>query len=292
MRTAMPSRRIFFRLAMMALLGASSNPGATPALAAEPGKPDMRTWTEAVTGLEFVWIPGGCYTMGSPANEIRRDDDEHPHEVCVGDFWLSRYEVTNAQYRRFLPSHTSGQYEDHGLDDDAQPVVDVSWEKATAYAEWLAQKTGMAFRLPTEAEWEYAARAGTRTSHYWGEEMDQACRYANVADRTALAVFKGWIVADCEDGYRTSAPVGRFAPNAFGLYDMLGNVWEWTASSYDSAYSSGDEKRAVPKEEGGLRVIRGGSWYDQPRHLRAANRLRLTPGYRDFFLGFRLARKP
>ena len=178
MRTTMPSRRIFFRLAMMALLGASSNPRHSG-----PGRRVGQTRHAYLDGSRYRpgirLDPWGCYTMGSPANEIRRDDDEHPHEVCVGAFWLSRYEVTNAQYRRFLPSHTSGQYEDHGLDDDAQPVVDVSWEKAT-YAEWLAQKTGMAFRLPTEAEWEYAARRYPDL-HYWGEEMDQACRYANVA---------------------------------------------------------------------------------------------------------------
>lgn len=279
-------------MAMMAVLGAISNSCATPAQAAEPGKSDMRTWTEPVTGMEFAWIPKGCHTMGSPGSEAGRDDDEHPHEACVEGFWLSKHEVTNAQYRQFMSSHASGGYEGHSLDGDAQPAVDVSWEKATAYAESLTQKTGMSFRLPTEAEWEYAARAGSRTARYWGEEMDQACRYANVADRTALAVFKGWIVADCDDGYRVSAPVGRMAPNAFGLHDMLGNVWEWTASPYDSAYSFGDEKRAAFKEDVGLRVIRGGSWYDQPQRIRAANRLGLTPAYRDFFLGFRLARNP
>ncbi len=162
-----------------------------------------------------------------------------------------------------------------------------------AFAAWLSQKSGKTFKLPTEAEWEYAARAGTKTARYWGDDNASLCRHANIADRTAKVAFSGftWAYDGCDDGYKVSAPVGRFAPNRFGLYDMLGNVWEWTASPYDEAYSGG-EKRAAHASEGGRRVTRGGSWLDDPGGVRAALRDFWSPGVRDLYLGFRLAREP
>ena len=149
------------------------------------------------------------------------------------------------------------------------------------------------FKLPTEAEWEYAARAGTQTARYWGDEYSQLCRHANIADRTgkANASMASWAYDGCDDGYKVSAPIGRFAPNSFGLHDMLGNVWEWTASPYDQAYSGG-EKRAASLSEGGLRVLRGGAWDSKPGLVRAALRDNWTPDRRGFALGLRLARNP
>lgn len=251
------------------------------------------SWVETVTGMEFVWVPKGCYRMGSPEYEAGRFSDERLHEVCVDGFWMGKYEVTNSQYRQFKPSHDSGVYQGNSLNGDDQPVANVSWNDAMAFAEWLSQKIGKTFKLPTEAEWEYAARAGTQTARYFGDDNAGLCRHANVADRTSNVAFNSftWAYDGCDDGYKVSAPVGRFAPNSYGLQDMLGNVLEWTSSPYDEAYSGG-EKRAASLSEGSVRVHRGGSWYFSPRGVRAAYRANSTPDYRVGFLGFRLAVTP
>ena len=262
-------------------------------------KPELSTgtvagkvWKEPTTGMEFVWIPKGCFQMGSPAYEKDRGNDERQHEICVDGYWLAKYEVTNSQYRQFKPAHDSGNYEGNNLNGDTQPVMKVSWNDAIAFAEWLSQKTGKTFKLPTEAEWEYAARAGTKTTRYWGDEDSQLCRHANIADRTSKVAFSNFMYAydGCDDGYKVSSPVGRFAPNSFGLHDMLGNVFEWTSSPYDQAYAGG-EKRAA-SSEGGQRVARGGSWTDASWAARAASRRYWTPDARYYDLGLRLARNP
>ena len=258
-----------------------------------PGAVAGKVWKEPLTGMEFVWIPKGCFQMGSPISGRGRNDNEHPHQVCIEGYWLAKHEVTNSQYRQFKPSHDSGQYEGNSLNGDTQPVVEVSWNAAVAFAEWLTAKTGKTFKLPTEAEWEYAARAGTQTARYWGDDDASLCRHANIADRTSKVAFSDftWAYDGCDDGYKVSAPVGRFAANAYGLHDMLGNVWEWTSSPYDQAYAGG-EKRAAAKDEGGQRVARGGSWGNEPRGVRSAARNYGSPAYRNLFLGLRLARSP
>ncbi|MDT8423034.1 MAG: SUMF1/EgtB/PvdO family nonheme iron enzyme, partial [Desulfuromonadales bacterium] len=170
------------------------------------------SWTESLTGMAFVRVPGGCFQMGSPSSEKDRDSNEGPvHEVCVDDFSMGKFEVTNAQYRKYKSGHTSKDYKGNSLNGDDQPAVYVSWEDATEYAKWLSRQTGKSFRLPTEAEWEYAARAGTRTARWWGESPDQACRNANVADQSAKRKWSNWTVHNCDDGYAVTAPVGRFA---------------------------------------------------------------------------------
>ncbi len=265
--------------------------GLAPAPAAATPKVGA-TWTEPTTGMSFVWVPRGCFQMGSPPTESERADDEKQHEVCVDALWMGKYEVTNGQYRKFKPDHYSGDYKGHSLNSDDQPVVEVSWNDAVAYADWLSRKTGQRFRLPTEAEWEYAARAGTQTARFWSDDPSQACRYANVYDRTTKAAFQfDKETHDCDDGIAAAAPVGRFQPNGFGLYDMLGNVWEWTCSAYDEKYAGGEE-RCAGTGDGGPRVDRGGSWDGEPRGVRSASRAGTTPGYRDVNLGFRLARTP
>ncbi len=271
----------------------------TPATKPEPspGATAGKVWKELTTGMEFVWIPKGCFQMGSPTSESGRFDNEHPHQVCIEGYWLSKYEVTNTQYRIFKPTHDSGQIQGNTLNGDTQPVVSVSWYDATAYAEWLSSKTGKTFRLPTEAEWEYAARAGTKTARYFGDDDASLCRHANVIDLPGVAytdysTLHSTIRKNCDDGYKVSAPVGRFTPNAFGLHDMLGNVWEWTASPYDQAYAGG-EKRTATKDEGGRRVARGGSWNHFPMDARSAHRgPEATPDSRASTAGFRLARNP
>ena len=259
----------------------------------EPAKPQPgQNYTEPMTGMELVWIPSGCFTMGSPVTEKGRSTNEIPHQVCLQGFWMSQYEVTNAQYQRFEPGHDSGSYESHSLNGPDQPVVRVSWQEAVAYADWLSGKTGLRFRLPTEAEWEYAARAGRTGSSYW-DDPNQACRYANIYDETARKTRPfPWANYPCEDGQSMVAPVGKYAPNQFGLYDMLGNVAEWTCSEYDSAYAGGETRCADPGTVGGRRVLRGGSWSDYPELLRFAYRFPTVPGNRKFDYGFRLVLAP
>jgi formylglycine-generating enzyme required for sulfatase activity len=254
----------------------------------------VHTWTEPLTGMEFIWVSGGCFLMGSPPSEVGRDEDEGPqHEVCVDGFWMGKTEVTNAQYRRYKSDHDSGEHQEQSLNGDSQPVVNVSWDEAQGFIRWLQEKAGKAFRLPTEAEWEYAARGGTRSARYWGEDPSQACAYANVADQSVRRLW-GWpAVHECEDGYQATAPVGSFRPNGFGLYDMLGNVWEFTDDRY-SAPSTGEASRMLPHgmAPGANRVNRGGSWNGGPRYARSASREMNLPGNRYNMVGFRLAVPP
>ena len=249
---------------------------------------------EEATGMEFVFVPGGCFQMGSPKSEDGRYDDEGPqHKVCLDGFWMGKYEVTNAQYRRFKPDHKNYEYEGKSLNGDDQPVVMVSWNDAHAFTAWMAKQGRGEFRLPTEAEWEYAARAGTTTARYWGDNPDDACNYANVGDQTAKKIWTNWTIHDCNDDYAVTAPVGQFEPNAFGLYDMLGNVWEWCQDTYYENYngaptdgsawgSLGDKKANM--------LLRGGSWLNEPYDVRSANRSRLEPGNQNSVIGIRVVR--
>lgn len=258
------------------------------------GAQQQEIYVEPSTGMEFVHVEGGCFIMGSLDAEAGRFPDEGPQrQVCVDTYMLSRYEVTNAQYRQFDPAHESRSHEGKTLDADNQPVVFVSWDDARKFADWLSRRSGKHFRLPSEVEWEYAARAGSEASHFWGESEKIACSYANIGDQTAESTWDNWArwpVFGCKDGFTVSAPVGSFQPNAFGLYDMLGNVWEWTSDWYDESYagltaSSSPMKPRISKD----RALRGGSWYSGPRNARHARRSWSRPDSRCNSLGFRLA---
>jgi formylglycine-generating enzyme required for sulfatase activity len=256
----------------------------------------------------MVWIPGGAFQMGDAFNE--GDNDEKPvHTVTVNGFWMGKYEVTNAQYRKFNPGHSSGSYEGHDL-NGRQPVVAVSWWDAIKYCNWRSGQEGLercynestgscdfskkGYRLPTEAEWECAARGGLEGKRYvWGDGSPPP-GVANVADETAKAQWSGWaIFEDYEDGYAVAAPVGSFSPNAYGLYDMAGNVWEWCNDWYaEDYYSRGVSSNPTGPASGSYRVFRGGSWLNNPDLLRCAGRLRDTPDIAWSGLGFRVARTP
>lgn len=277
--------------------------GASPVAAQKAAEPDRsrkpltieKTWQDPTTGMEFVRVQGGCFDMGSPSGEKGRGPYEGPvHEVCLDGFYMGKYAVTNRQYRLFKPEHNSGDYEENSLNGDDQPAVEVSWEDATEYARWLSRKAGKTFRLPTEAEWEYAARAGTKTARFWGDDPDDACHYANVYDKTSERVHKfDWPSHNCDDGFAVTAPAGTFQPNNFGLYDMLGNVWEWTQDWYgEDYYSISPRNNPQGPSSGSIRVIRGGSWFNDAWNVRSANRFRNSPDYRFINLGFRLVLSP
>ena len=277
------------------------------------------TCAEETTGMEFVYVPGGCFQMGRTETEkaqlikeVGKENyekyyqDELPrHEVCVKGFWMGKYEVTNAQYRRFKPDHKNYEYEGKPLNGDDQPVVMVSWNDAHAFTAWMAKQGRGEFRLPSEAEWEYAARGGTETIRSWGDDPKhtQACQYANVGDASFAEAFPTlveqlkkeykWFAHACDDGYAMTAPVGQFEPNAFGLYDMLGNVWEWCQDTYHENYngaptdgsawgSLGDKKANM--------LLRGGSWDDVPFNVRSAYRVGNVPDDRDYYIGIRVVR--
>lgn len=257
-----------------------------PAAAAQAAAPSA----DPAAGMAFVPVKGGCYQMGDSVGD--GEPNERPvHEVCISDFAIGQTEVTNGQYRKFRPQHNSGAAQGASLDGDNQPVVNVSWEDAVAYAKWLSQQTGQTYRLPTEAEWEYAARAGSSHSRFWGDNPDEACTYANVADMTARKQWAKWTTFACDDGYAVSAPVGSFTPNGYGIRDMLGNVWEWCEDVYNSeAYARLPKNSPVYQGAGEYRVMRGGGWSNGPMGIRSSHRVGLSPDFGHHALGFRLVK--
>ena len=256
-----------------------------------PKTADMKkTWKDPVTGMEFVWVPGECYEMGCGSWTSDCYDNEKPvHEVCVDGFWIGKYEVTQGQWKKVMGNNPA-----RFKKGDDYPVEKVSWDDAKTFIGKLNSSSGggYRFRLPTEAEWEYAARAGTTTVRYWGDDPDDACRYANVHDQTSKRINKFyWPHHNCDDGYAVTAPAGSFQPNAFGLYDMLGNVWEWCEDIYSAdAYRKHQRNNPIYTEGGSDRVIRGGSWCTEPGGVRSAYRDNFAPVYRNYDVGFRLLR--
>ena len=169
-------------------------------------------------------------------------------------------------------------------------MTNVSWEDARGYVRWLSRETGEEYRLLTEAEWEYVARAGTQTARYWGESESEQCRYANGRDRSLGApLTSDWDPAPCSDGYVRTAPVGMFEPNGFGLHDVLGNAGEWTQDCWNESYSGAPaDGTAWSSGDCSERAYRGHTWGDYPWALRSANRGGLPAGFRG--IGFRVAR--
>ena len=223
---------------------------------------------------EMVVIPKGCFQMGSPASDKDRESNEQQHEVCVDAFKMAKYEVSFEEYEQFCDVTRCEKPDDAGWGRGNRPVIIVDWNDATAYAEWLAKETGKHYRLPTEAEWEYAARGGSKSRYPWGDDIG-----SNNANCNGCG-------SQWDD--KKTAPVGSFAANDFGLYDTVGNVWEWTCSRYVQDYD-GSEKKCVEKGNESRRVIRGGSWSGLLRLARSAYRLWHDPYSRNYDLGFRLA---
>lgn len=239
--------------------------------------------------------------MGAEGGEIWEQPE---HKVTVEKFALGKYEVTFDQWDACQREGGCGEAKDEGWGRGKNPVINVSWDAAQSYVKWLSKKTGKAYRLPSEAEWEYAARAGTKTSRYWGNRPENACQYANVFDESVKRdprFVEGMSIHNCNDGYIFTAPVGSFKPNQFGLYDMLGNVKEWVQDCYYGDYldapTDGREWKWKKKNgefdtcQNSERVVRGGSFFSSsPVHVRSAAREHRMPSEPGKGLGFRVAR--
>ena len=220
-------------------------------------------------GMRLRLIPAGEFMMGASPGDSKADDDEKPvHRVEITKpFYIGIFPVTQEQYERVMGENPSD------FKGSNRPVESVSWDDAQEFCRKLGQMTGESYRLPTEAEWEYAARVGSATEFHWGDEVDD-----------------DYVWYDGNSGDETH-PVGQKRPNAWGLYDMSGNVWEWCADWYGANYYRNSPLRD-PKGPsfGNARVVRGGSWLHLAWSMRSANRYRFTPDHRNYFVGFRIVR--
>ena len=296
--------------------GARLAAGPDPAAGKKPGE----SFRDCPDCPEMVVVPPGSFMMGSPETEAGRDKDEGPQRrvTITKAFAVGRLEITQAQYAAFAtatgrdtPSScfvwSGSEWKSDGnrnwrnpgfSQTDAHPVVCVSWEEAQAYVQWLSAQTGRRYRLLSEAEWEYAARAGTTTPFIWGNDPNAGCAQANSADKASRRWWANWMLSlkdflnpPCDDGAILTAPAGRYARNKFGLRDMIGNATEWTEDCYNETYT-GAPTDGSPWRTGdcGFRVTRGGSWVDLPQSLRSAFRNGFNPAGGDNSIGFRVAR--
>ncbi len=229
----------------------------------EQGKPNA----EPVTGMEFVFVKGGCYRMGSNDGST---DEKPPHEVCVSDFSMGKYEVTQGQWQKVMGNNPSN-FKQCGPDC---PVEQVSWNDAQEFIRKLNTQSGRQYRLPTEAEWEYAARSGGKDE-----------KWAGTNDEAGVGKF-AWIE---KNSGKMTHRVGLKKANGLGLHDMSGNVWEWCQDWYNEAYYEDSPKDNPPGADiGEQRVLRGGSWGDVALGARAADRDWSEPAYWGSNSGFRL----
>lgn len=235
---------------------------------------------------DMVVLPEGKFQMGD-VTDVGESDEGPVHTVQIHSFAIGRYEVTFEQYDVYA--------RDKGLTppDDRwgrgrRPVIDVTWQDATAFTQWLSEVTGLKFRLPSESEWEYAARAGTSATYLFGEDEAGLCEYGNVADSNTKI---GWRTKACGDDYETTAPVGSFKANGFDLYDMQGNVWEWVQDCwYRNHKRAPEDNEAREKSRCSERVQRGGSWFYGADESRASYRTSGKEEEKSVTTGFRVAR--
>ena len=227
-------------------------------------------------GPAMVILPTGSFRMGNLDGSGHSDERPVRTVTISRPIAMGRYPITFEDYDRYVSAMGAKRPGDAGWGRGRRPVINVNWHDAKAYAAWLSEQTGKRYRLPSESEWEYAARAGTETAYSWGNEI-------------------GVNRANCDGGgsrwdNEQTSPIGSFEPNAFGLYDMHGNVWEWVEDGWHDNYEGApsDGSAWASDGDGGSRVVRGGSWYDYPRYLRSAYRGRLRPSGRHDCYGFRL----
>ena len=265
--------------------------------------------------LKLAFIPAGDFRMGSPPTDKESFDDETPprRKGLTRPFYMGVHHVTRGQFAAFVRQsnyRTEAEQEGWAMvwngawqkvdgaswrkpgfeQDDDHPVVCVSWNDAVEFCKWLGRTSGRSVGLPTEARWEYACRAGTETTYPWGSRPEEGKGWCNAADQAAAKTLPGWALFDWNDGYVFTSPAGKFKPNAFGLYDMTGNVWQWCADWYDPDYLKEREPRTDPAgpSAGTYRVTRGGSWRSGPDYCRCAVRRKESPATRSNLVGFRV----
>jgi sulfatase modifying factor 1 len=294
-------------LAAVSCAHLNSSPTASPAKSAE-------TWVNSLN-MKFIRIPAGKFMAGSPVSEQERSTNETQHQVGVTrPFWLEATHVTVGQFATFVKESgyrtlaetqgwaygswnepgkkwnqlAGGSWRNPGFPQGIDhPVVCVNWHDATAFCAWLSAKEGRKYRLPTEAEWEYACRAGKSATYPWGNNPDDGKGWANCSDQTAAGLFTLFPAFHWSDGYVYTSPVAAFRPNAWGLYDMIGNALQWCGDWF-AEYPSGPVENPQGPPAGKERVLRGGSFIYGPRHCRCAFRGRNSPDFENFYVGFRV----
>jgi formylglycine-generating enzyme required for sulfatase activity len=301
----------FFSTQQTPLAPPAAPVAATPAPAPAPELAVGTIFRDCPTCPLMIVLPPGDYVQGTPAGTPGTESFESPeHDIFIDQsFAASQYEVTVGEFEEFVTAtarKVDGCWTYDGawrLDAAASwksavegqtalhPASCVSWDDAQAYAQWLSERTGQPYRLPSAAEWEFAARGGSSAVRPWTDPA-AACSQANVADQTALQRFPGWTTHACMDTYVQSAPVGSFAANAFGLHDMLGNVFEWTADCWHDDYTGArDDGSARVDGDCSQHETRGGSWFTAPDFVRASYRNRFDTDYRSSSVGFRVVRR-
>ncbi len=288
------------------------------------GQKAVQTFLDCEECPEMAVIPAGSVYIGSYEEEIgrKKSDRSRVKATIEKPFALATKEITLGEYRRFM---TATNYRSKAAVRDGEPlvgcnyfdgkqygyianhnwknpgypqredapVVCVSWSDANAYAEWLTQKTGRKYRVPSAVEFEYASRAGSAAPWYWGTDPEEACDYANIGDRAFSEKYPTRPSFPCTDGYVHTSPVGKFKPNKFGLYDMVGNAWEWTEDCYKKdltdAPLDGSADIDDPENNCKWRTPKGGSWISGIAWSRAAVRSADGANYKSFMLGFRVA---
>ena len=270
-------------------------PAATPAkakLVAVAAMPPLAPFQDCADCPQMIPLMVGKFTMGATAADNANAWEGPAHTVTLTTpFAIASHEITTAQWSACVAAKAcSTMIAGPASGDPAKvPVVNVNWHDAQAYVKWLSAKTGRSYRLPTEAEWEYAIRARTASARYWGGDRTLQCRYGNGADVTALKKDKTLPAVECDDKFAALAPVGSFEPNAFGLYDMAGNAWEWVEDCWKESYAGAPANGSAFESPGcERRVIRGGSWRARANSLRSFGRGNSPAGTRSDDLGLRV----
>jgi formylglycine-generating enzyme required for sulfatase activity len=292
---------------------AISATGTPPALTQHRSQPAVpaayASFRDCPTCPLMKTLPAGQFIQGASTSDA--DASELPaHRVTLSRrFAIGVYEVTVAEFAQFVTASNravgacrvydgrwhieeSGPWQNaHAAQTVTHPATCVSWDDATSYAQWLSVLTQRRYRLPSASEWEYAARAGTATPRPWSDD-GRACRLANVADQDAAARYPGWTAYACSDGYAQLAPVGSFSANAMGLYDTLGNAFEWTHDCWNDDYRNAPSDGATRSDgDCSQRELRGGSWFSAPALVRLSHRNRFEHDYRSTTVGFRVVRE-
>lgn len=247
--------------------------------------------TDNTIGMKFVLIPAGAFLMGSPESELHRNSDETQHEVAITrPFYLSIFEVTQGQFAAimghnpsFFSANGGGKQRVEGKDSSIHPVERISWDEAVAFCKKLGAKEGKTYRLPTEAEWEYACRAATKTVFHTGNLFNSTLANINGLSYSSYGEDKAGPF------YRSTVRVGEYKANAFGLYDMHGNVQEWCADWYDADYYAKSPKEDPQgPQQGTERILRGGAWPSSAKACRSAARNHVPPEDKIYTAGFRV----